>query len=970
MSGAARAAAAGAARNDDADEDDVNFEEGGAGDAAVAGAGAAVGAGAVGATGGAGVGGAFAGGDVAAAAGGHGAPGAMAVEDGADEVDPASCLDMPHGLHPTVQSLWAVIKSKPIIRMVERDGALYLHSSKSYIRAIAYALFIEQKEDGVYVNCRLHGCGHATKVTNPDGALNPTNAIKHYVRCGGLLTFEMAQKRDSADAAPSGKKRGAGKKADAAASTVDEEGAGSLAVVDPGRAASAWAKGLAMGLLPPYLVENIGLKFVFSVLGQPPMPPRSSVRTYQALELIKLREINMAKIAAALKDPTLKFTFRGITVNLLQLFAMLDDNWSSKSGATFMGLGVSYPQLVNRAVLGVPGGKLLTVRPTNTMLGYEAFTDPAHDAEHNASFYRIMKYKILRASGLAPEDLHASSADTTGVNRSSLKDGFDHVPIDGSIRMIDFRRVTYVPCGEHESNLVAKHAARIQPLASILDAGNKLSVFVMASDKRIAPLEQVQREATPPIIKPKKPLMKCPTRFFFALEQAKALIGLDVHLVALNGRWEAARVPWFEQWSVLYSTWVALRNDAAKIVKLFAPLLDDYVRMGNENEYTLSTRTFLFNKWNTHLVSAIKDASNATIHGVAMETQKQLWLRHAPLAVIEVDAEQPADKKLGPPESVVLTALERREKLDLDSLANAAAYCDPAMWPHFRPLGHVRADARAHLWGTLQQMMRGFDFDAAGADATAAEAAAAAAAAAPAAAGGAGGGGAAAAGGAGGGGAAAAAAAPPRPPWQIVATCRTKAAVTAAVKARPKEAFENPVEFNAETERLINEELERRSRLGAGAGAAAAELDKAAWSEALKLEFIRQCEVVYEPMWTALSSAAILAKYGDPLRLPSKEERYAFWPKIREQAPLLYFPAIVTLCTPWTPMKLERVNSLAGIIMNRLRSNMKRETLSMLVLSREWLKTMLSTVEDPHDLMDLGAWEQSFGVSDAVPADE
>lgn len=258
-------------------------------------------------------------------------------------------------------------------------------------------------------------------------------------------------------------------------------------------------------------------------------------------------------------------------------------------------------------------------------------------------------------------------------------------------------------------------------------------------------------------------------------------------------------------------------------------------------------------------------------------------------------------------------------------------------------------------------MMRGFDLDAAGAEAAAVDAAAAVAA---------GGGGAVAACGAGGGGVAApaaAAAASPRPAWQLP-TCRTKPAITAAVKARPREAFENPVEFDAESERLINAELERRSRHSAGA--AASELDEEAWLEALKQEFIRQCEDVYEPMWNASSPAAILAKYGDPLRLPSKEERYAFWPKIREQAPLLYFPAIVAICTPWTPMKLERVNSLAGIIMNRLRSNMKRETLSMLVLSREWLKTMLSTVENPHDLMDLGAWEQSFGATDEDVADE
>ena len=166
MSGAA---ANGAARDAD-DEDDVDLVEG-AEEAAV---GAAGGAGA----------------DVTIA-GGDGA-GAVAVED-ADELDVATCADMPLGLHPSVQSVWAFIKSKPTIRIVVRDGALYLQPSKSHLRAIAYALFIEQKDDGgIYVNCRLHGCGNPTKITNPDGTLNQTNAIKHYIRCGGMLTHEWA----------------------------------------------------------------------------------------------------------------------------------------------------------------------------------------------------------------------------------------------------------------------------------------------------------------------------------------------------------------------------------------------------------------------------------------------------------------------------------------------------------------------------------------------------------------------------------------------------------------------------------------------------------------------------------------------------------------------------------------------------------------------------------------------------------
>jgi hypothetical protein len=43
-----------------------------------------------------------------------------------------------------------------------------------------------------------------------------------------------------------------------------------------------------------------------------------------------------------------------------------------------------------------------------------------------------------------------------------------------------------------------------------------------------------------------------------------------------------------------------------------------------------------------------------------------------------------------------------------------------------------------------------------------------------------------------------------------------------------------------------------------------------------------------------------------------------------------------------------------------------RESLSTLVLSREWLKDLLSVVKAPEDLMDIETWALSFGVGDDV----
>ena len=59
-------------------------------------------------------------------------------------------------------------------------------------------------------------------------------------------------------------------------------------------------------------------------------------------------------------------------------------------------------------------------------------------------------------------------------------------------------------------------------------------------------------------------------------------------------------------------------------------------------------------------------------------------------------------------------------------------------------------------------------------------------------------------------------------------------------------------------------------------------------------------------------------------------------------------------------MMMERTNSVAGIICNRLRSGMKTSTLSRLVLGRAWMKDFVSTLDVPKGAEEVLEWGDEF----------
>ena len=96
-----------------------------------------------------------------------------------------------------------------------------------------------------------------------------------------------------------------------------------------------------------------------------------------------------------------------------------------------------------------------------------------------------------------------------------------------------------------------------------------------------------------------------------------------------------------------------------------------------------------------------------------------------------------------------------------------------------------------------------------------------------------------------------------------------------------------------------------------------------------------------------------------------RRRRLSFWPAHKADLPLL------SLCMPyffvlaWTAMKIERGNSVGGIITQRLRRSQKPTTIENFIIGNKLLKELLAEAEKSSGLLDLdelGA-EDSFGLS-------
>jgi hypothetical protein len=78
--------------------------------------------------------------------------------------------------------------------------------------------------------------------------------------------------------------------------------------------------------------------------------------------------------------------------------------------------------------------------------------------------------------------------------------------------------------------------------------------------------------------------------------------------------------------------------------------------------------------------------------------------------------------------------------------------------------------------------------------------------------------------------------------------------------------------------------------------------------------------------------------FGLPDQANGARARYAYWPSKQKDWPLLATLAPMVLCTRWTAMALERLNSKAGIIISRLRARLMPEMAERLVVGVDWAR--------------------------------
>jgi hypothetical protein len=684
-------------------------------------------------------------------------------------------------------------------------------------------------------------------------------------------------------------------------------------------------------MLPFNIVRNPGMVGFMSALGVPVTPYTTAHR-----EVVRSAEMRKEEVAAAIKKAltpvTLKFDVgTGVVKVDVHIMAHLaHDNWSSTAGQNFMGLALTLP--LHSREMGSEGS-VVTSRPHTVILDFRHFVPPpGSDADHSARLYRSHHDDCLGEYELGSPNILTVTADTTYVNYAAVKG--EHINNGG---VVSFKLCMFVPCGEHEAHLAGKHVGKEPYMAAATSAANSLSVFLMASDKRRNPLLEVQDARG--VARPKLPVSKCPTRFFYVVYQLLRLLELETALGDLRQRWSDAKVAWLTEFTTLHDAWNGQVTAAKYITGLFEPMVTQFTRLGSESEFTLSIRPWIFFSWNDKALAFLsKPDLPAGMRPVVHAFQHQLWLRFAPASIITKNNALPESKRQGP--VLDLSPHDSEERIQLDDITNAAAWLDPAMHAFWKRRGGKRDDVLARLQVTLtraaakslEQLDEDVAMQGAGADAPAVAGEPA-----PAAAGGtaaaAGAGMAAAVGAAGG---ALGTAGVVVPLWHGAANIK---AALVLIKARGRDVYEDDDEFEKETERLTEKERARRKAKGEkeqiandAAGASAREKVTAFMFDQLDVELA----AFEKEMADTQDKGATVSRYGIPDQASGTRARYAYWPSKQKDWPLLATLAPMVLCTRWTAMSLERLNSKAGIIISRLRARLTPEMAGRLVVGVDW----------------------------------
>jgi hypothetical protein len=438
--------------------------------------------------------------------------------------------------------------------------------------------------------------------------------------------------------------------------------------------------------------------------------------------------------------------------------------------------------------------------------------------------------------------------------------------------------------GQHVYNLGTEDLEGDAVYSSANAPAHAMSVWMRASAKRSGPLATVQ--GIMGIKRPLRNMASNPTRFSETILTAARelhLVPAYQQLLMLQPAKQFFDPGTFAEFSTRFAALAGVVPVLTGLVHMLRPLLQITPRLGSDNEYTASIRTYSFRRILDHVISYKADP---LIGSTAAALERSLWRRLANVATLE-----------GPhsPAGIMpLTALERRRRVAEDAVLNAAAYLDPALIPYFTRQGGRVADAQGDILRILKANAR----IVAGPAPVAA------------------------------------------PPGAVTAAQRD--AAIAAIRARPKpDVMMADEEWVAEQDQLVDLEHQRyaEGRAGGGGGGAAAAAQNAdpfaPFQEALVKEF-----AVYDRHRIDIISAAEqqppVLTYGDPLE-PNHPARYEYWPRNQQALPIMFQAARIILCIRLHSMGNERDHNVMGRLFSKARASLHADSFEMLVLGHHYL---------------------------------
>ena len=354
------------------------------------------------------------------------------------------------------------------------------------------------------------------------------------------------------------------------------------------------------------------------------------------------------------------------------------------------------------------------------------------------------------------------------------------------------------------------------------------------------------------------------------------------------------------------------------IAAMMTPFVKYSARTGSSNEYCMSLQRPLVRE----LDAAVTPYLSSLLPGVvtiAKALQCSIWRRLAPAGWLMDDALRP--EGMEKPSADFLA-----KRMLTDEISNAAAVMDPACWSEFELLGGSYDDAESTLYRLYLAPRAELVESAAGAPADAAAAAA------------------------------------------VAADTAAKLKIECdAIRAQPK-----PSKWMADTawedkkREMVAAATERSRVKRAAVRAGEPDAVHEGPMEPLRQAFFAEFALLRKDV-EAVAHAGVKSKFGMPLD-SGNTERYTYWPSVKSSRPILYFLATCgPLVLKAASISNERVNSVLGRIVTKLRCKLAPSTQEMLTLA---LVTLQQNASSAPEWVALSAKYGSLERADIAEVDE